>query len=228
MRRVSSQTCRCIRLDEQTRLNREHKHRRVIPTKPAKQSIGLPDSSRWRPAAEGRVPPPLARSPASGSRRPKAELEHIAMLAVKLPFTASGKLTPKVMKPRRIARNAQVIEMPTPLDPNQLLDALPRSWLVRFGFVLLFLLVWFGLQFPLVPTTALGFAVNVAFCTCGFWVRSLRPPLDRLAQQNRFKWKFQKCSRMYPRRFRGRRNIYNRISFARTVCRHSLPWRSAA
>jgi hypothetical protein len=67
------------------------------------------------------------------------------------------------MKPSRNARNAQVIEMPTPLDPDQLLDALPRSWLGRFGFVLLFLLVWFGLQFPLVPTTALGFAVNVAF-----------------------------------------------------------------
>jgi uncharacterized membrane protein len=85
------------------------------------------------------------------------------MLAVKLPFTACGKLTPKVTKPSRIARNAQVLEMPTPLDPDQLLDALPRSWLGRSGFVLLFLLVWFSLQFPLVPTTALGFAVNVAF-----------------------------------------------------------------
>jgi hypothetical protein len=58
--------------------------------------------------------------------------------------------------------------MPTPLDPDQLLDALPRSWLGRFGFLLLFLLVWFSLQFPLVPTTALGFAVNVAFALVVF------------------------------------------------------------
>lgn len=66
------------------------------------------------------------------------------------------------MKPSRIARNAQVLEIPTPLNPDRLLDALPRSWLGRSGFVLLFLLVWFSLQFPLVPTTALGFAINVA------------------------------------------------------------------
>ena len=53
--------------------------------------------------------------------------------------------------------------MPSPLYPDQLLNALPRSWLGRSGFVLLFLLGWFALQFPLIPTTALGFALNVAF-----------------------------------------------------------------
>jgi hypothetical protein len=62
------------------------------------------------------------------------------------------------------------------LRPDQLLDALPRSWLGRFGFFLLFLLVWFGLQFPLVPTTALGFAINVAFAllVLGYGVLALR------------------------------------------------------
>ena len=53
--------------------------------------------------------------------------------------------------------------MPSPISPDQLLNALPRSWLGRSGFVLLFLLAWFALQFPLVPTTALGCAVNIAF-----------------------------------------------------------------
>ena len=28
-----------------------------------------------------------------------------------------------------VAKNTQVLGMPTPLDPDQLLDALPRSWL---------------------------------------------------------------------------------------------------
>src|SRR5450631_3045 len=68
------------------------------------------------------------------------------------------------------------LRMPSPLRPDQLLDALPRSWLGRFGFFLLFLLVWFALQFPLVPTTALGFAVNVAFAllVMGYGVLALR------------------------------------------------------
>jgi hypothetical protein len=53
--------------------------------------------------------------------------------------------------------------MRSPLHPDQSLSGLPRNWMGRSGFVLLFLLGWFGLQFPLVPTTVLGFAVNVAF-----------------------------------------------------------------
>jgi hypothetical protein len=66
--------------------------------------------------------------------------------------------------------------MPSRLRPDQLLDALPRNWLGRFGFFLLFLLFWFALQFPLVPTTVLGFAMNVAFAllVIGYGVLALR------------------------------------------------------
>jgi hypothetical protein len=66
--------------------------------------------------------------------------------------------------------------MPPPLHPDQLLNAFPRSWLGRFAFLLLCLLAWFALQFPLVPTTAVGFAVNVAFAllVIGYGVLALR------------------------------------------------------
>jgi hypothetical protein len=66
--------------------------------------------------------------------------------------------------------------MPSSLRPDQLLNALPRSWVGRFAFLLLFLLAWFALQYPLVPTTALGFAVNVAFAllVIGYGVLALR------------------------------------------------------
>jgi hypothetical protein len=80
------------------------------------------------------------------------------------------------MEDSRIAKSAQDSEMPSSLHPDQLFNALPRSWLGRFVFLLLCLLAWFAFQFPLVPTTALGFAVNVSFAllVIGYGVLALR------------------------------------------------------
>jgi len=66
--------------------------------------------------------------------------------------------------------------MPSRLRPEQLSDGLPRSWAGRIGFFVLLLLFWFALQFPLIPTTAVGFAVNVAFAVLvmGYGVLAFR------------------------------------------------------
>jgi hypothetical protein len=53
--------------------------------------------------------------------------------------------------------------MRVPISPDQLLSALPRTGTGRISFCVLYLLAWFALQFPLVPTTPKGFAINVAF-----------------------------------------------------------------